>query len=696
MKGLILLMLILLFTACTGQKPNPFLSQYNTPFGLPPFNEIKEEHYLQAFKTGIAEQEAEIKVITENPGTPTFDNTILAMEKSGEILERVSNVFFNMTSANTSDSLQNIAREVSPLLSAHQDNIRMNEKLFARIKTLHEQKDQLALNPEQARVLDEYYLDFVRGGAALDSAAQVEFRKINEELALLSLKFGDNILAETNRFELVIENQTDLAGLPENVISEAAAVAAERNQAGKWIFTLHNPSRIPVLQYAQNRTLREKIFRGYIEMGNHNDSLDTKALTSRIAALRVRRANLLGYKTHADFILDRNMAKTPPTVYDFLGELWQAALPNAKKEAAELQKMIDEEGGNFKLAAWDWWYYAEKLRTKKYAFDEEMLRPYFQMQNVRAGVFTVASQLYGITFTKLDNIAVYHPDVEVFEVKEANGQHIGILLTDYFPRESKRGGAWMNEFRAQSKLDGKDISPVIVNVGNFSKPVGDKPALLSIDETLTMFHEFGHALHGLLSNRTYPRITGTSVSRDFVELPSQIMENWALEPQVLKIYARHYQTGQIIPDELVEKIRQAAKFNQGFATVEYLSAALLDMDWHTLETSSEQDVNAFENASMMRIGMIPEIVVRYRSPYFRHIFSGGYSAGYYSYIWAEVLDADAFQAFKEHGLFNPEYAKAFRENVLSAGNSEDPMILYKRFRGADPSKEPLLRKRGLL
>jgi peptidyl-dipeptidase Dcp len=452
---------------------------------------------------------------------------------------------------------------------------------------------------------------------------------------------------------------------------------------------------IPFLQYSEKRDLREKILRAYIQVGDNDNESDNKKIASRVAALRVERANLLGYDTHADFVLEENMAKSPHKVYELLDQLWTPALKVAQKEAAEMQEMIDAEGHDFKLQPWDWWYYAEKVKKAKYDLDDEQLRPYFQLENVRQGVFALATKLYGITFTKREDIPRYHPDVEAFEVKEADGNHIGILYTDYFPRASKRGGAWMNSLRKQSKRNGAMVTPVIYNVGNFTKPTGDTPSLISFDEANTLFHEFGHALHGLLSKCTYEELSGTDVPRDFVELPSQIMENWASQPEMLKMYAKHYQTGEPIPDELIRKIRNSRKFNQGFITVEYLAAAYLDMDWHTLTEPEEKESDSFEAACLNKIGLMPEIVVRYRSPYFRHIFSGGYSSGYYSYIWAEVLDADAFQAFKENGLFDRETAQAFRDNILATGGTEDPMVLYTRFRGAEPKIEPLLERRGL-
>ncbi|MBD3275141.1 MAG: peptidase M3 [Candidatus Marinimicrobia bacterium] len=686
---------LLFLMSCAQQSSNPFYAEYDTPYQTPPFEQINTEHYMPAFEKGMAEQQAEVEAIATSPDEPTFENTLVAMEESGELLNRVSNVFFNLTGANTSDELQEIYKEVAPKLSRHYDNIYLNEDLFSRVKTIYENQDQFDLDREQQKLLEDYYKDFVRGGANLSDADKKEFRKINEELSSLSVQFDENILKENNKFELVIDDEADLAGLTENVISGAAETAKERGHEGKWVFTLHKPSLIPFLQYSEKRDLREKMFKGYINRGDNGGELDNNDILAKMAALRVERANLLGFDTHAHYVLAENMAKNPDNVYELLDKLWTPALERAKAERDEMQAMIDREGGGFQLQPWDWWFYAEKLKKEKYALDDEILRPYFKLENVQMGIFDVANQLYGITFEERHDIPVYHPDVQVFEVKEADGSHLGIFYVDYFPRASKQGGAWMNSYRKQSNVNGDAKTPVITNVCNFSKPTGDKPALLSFDEVSTMFHEFGHAMHGMLSNCTYPSLSGTSVPRDFVELPSQIMENWASEPAVMKSYAKHYETGEPIPDELIEKIRRSRHFNQGFATVEYLAASYLDMDWHTMTEPQTVNVDSFENASMDKIGLIPEIVVRYRSPYFAHIFAGGYSSGYYSYIWAEVLDADAFQAFKDNGLFDRETANAFREEILAAGGTDEPMEMYKRFRGSEPEIQPLLERRGL-
>lgn len=690
---IVVLCLMIVSIGMTGK--NPFFSKYDTPFEVPPFDKITEAHYIPAFEKGMSDHQAEIAKIINNTDPPTFKNTVETLEASGTLLSNVSNVFFSMNSALTNETIQGIAKEIAPKLSQHQDDILLNEKLFQRIKAVYEQKDKLELTSEQQMLLKETYKQFVRGGANLNEADKAELREVNQKLSVLSLQFGENVLKETNAFEMVLESKEDLAGLPDAVVTAAAEAAEERGHSGKWVFTLHKPSMIPFLQFSERRDLREKIYNGYTHRGDNNNELDNKKILSEMAALRVKRANLLGYKTHADFVLEEYMAKKPENVYSLLNKLWMPALTKAKEEVVVMQAMIDNEGGNFKLQSWDWWYYAEKVKKAQFDLDDEILKPYFQLEKVRQGAFDVATKLYGITFEERSDIPKYHEDVRVFEVKEADGSLVGILYTDYFPRESKRGGAWMGNFRNQSIRKGRQIRPVVFNVGNFSKPTGDMPSLLNFDEVNTLFHEFGHALHGLLTNCRYERLSGTSVPADFVELPSQIMENWATYPDVLKMYARHYKTGEPIPDELIAKIRKARHFNQGFETTEYLAASFLDMDWHTLTRPEELDPIAFENESLGKIGLIPEIVSRYRSPYFRHIFSGGYSSGYYSYIWAEVLDADAFQAFMETSLFDHETARKFRENVLASGGSEDPMVLYKRFRGAEPKIDPLLDKRGL-
>jgi peptidyl-dipeptidase Dcp len=676
-------------------EDNPFFAPYGTPFDVPAFDRIKNEHYLPAFERGIAEQKKEMEAIRDNADAPTFENTVVAMEKSGKLLNRVGDVFFNLNSAETNDEMQAIAREIAPKLSALNDDIYLDPKLFARVKAIYVKRDKLKLTPEQKRLVEETYKAFERGGANLNESDKQEFRDINERLSVLSLKFGENILAEENRYELVIDSQADLAGLPAKDVEAAAEEAKTRGHEGKWVFTLHKPSLIPFLTYADNRALREKIYAGYCERGNHGDEYDNKAILEEEATLRLRRAQLLGFKNYAAYVLDDNMAKTPDRVYDLLNKLWTPALARSVSEREAMQAMVDAEGGGFKLASWDWWYYAERVKKQRYDFDDSVLRPYFVLDDVRKGAFGVATKLFGITFEERFDLPKYNDEVRTFEVHDADGSVLAIYYVDYHPRPGKRNGAWMNEYRRQSRENGERVIPIIVNVSNVSRATSDEPALLSLDEVSTLFHEFGHALHGMLSNVTYGSLSGTNVARDFVEMPSQVIENWATEPEVLKMYARNYKTGEVIPDELIAKMNNARLFNQGFATVEYLAASFLDMDWHTLEEPAPKDAVAFETQRMNQIGLIPEIVPRYRSPYFRHIFSGGYSAGYYSYIWAEVVDADAFQAFKENGLFDKKTADKFRKYILSAGGTEEPMVLYKKFRGREPEIGPLLERRGL-
>lgn len=696
-----MLLLSLVAVSCSqpqqvnSERQNPFFTPFSTPYGLPPFDEIEYGDYLPAFEKGIEEQKSEIQLIVSDTSAPDFFNTIEALELSGELLSRVSNMFFNINSSLTNDSVQAIAREASAMLARHTDDINLNDGLFKKIVTVWERRDEANLTAEQMMLLDKTYKRFIRGGAMLDAASKEQLRKINEELSILSLTFGENVLAETNRFQLIVEHEDELSGIPVAFRNAAAEAATNAGLQGKWLFTLQKPSLLPVLQYASNRDLREKVFKGYIMRGDNNDEYDNKKIVARTAALRAMKASLLGYTNHAAFVLEQNMAETPEKVNEFIDALLKAAIPIAVKEAGNLQKIIDKRGENITLEPWDWWYYAEILRKEQYDLDEEQLRPYFKLENVRDGVFALAGKLWGLKFIPRADLPKYHPDVEVYEVTESDGRHLGILYKDFFPRDSKRGGAWMNSYRKQSRAGGRELSPVITTNYNFTAPSGDMPALLSWDEVSTLFHEMGHALHGLLSNCTYNSLSGTAVSRDFVELPSQIMENWASEPEVLELFARHYITGEVIPSELIAKMEQSSTFNQGFAMAEFLSAAKLDMDWHVSDTIEESDVIVFENNSLQRAGLIPQIVVRYRSTYFSHIFSGGYSAGYYSYIWSEVLDSDAFEAFKETGLFDAETALRFRRTILEKGGTEDPMDMYVSFRGREPKQDALLRKRGL-
>ena len=689
---------MLFIPGCKSEKKtdNPFFTEFQTPFGAPPFDKIDTADYMPAFLEGIKQHDADIAAIIANTASPDFDNTILAFDKSGKVLTRVCKVFYNLNEAETNKSMQQIARELSPIMSKHTDDVSLNDKLFAKIKAVYENRNDMNLDSQQIRVVEKYFRDFERQGANLSPEKKDQLRKLNEELSLLSLNFGENLLAETNEnFKLVIEDKKDLDGLPQGVIDGAAITAKEKGMEGKWVFTLAKPSMIPFLQYAKNRDLREKIYRGYMMRGNNGGKNDNKERVAKIAKLRVEKARLLGFDSYAAYVVAENMAKTPANVNDFLMKLWDAALPVSKKEAAEMQKIIDRDGGQFKLQSWDWWYYAEIIRMEKYNLNENELKPYFSLDKVRDGMFMVATKLYGITFHKLTDLPLFQKDVETFEVKEADGSHLGLLYLDYYPRDGKRGGAWCTDFRLAGWEDGKKISPIVSITCNFTKPTADAPSLLSWDETTTLFHEFGHALHSLFTEGKYTRTAGV-VPTDYVELPSQIMENWAGDPAVLKSYAIHYKTGEAIPDALVEKIRKSALFNQGFTTVEYLAASLLDMDYHTLTSPEEIDVLKFETDQMNKIGLIPEILPRYRSTYFAHIFSGGYAAGYYVYIWAAVLDADAFEAFKTSGdVYNKDLAAKFRKFCLAESGNDEGMNQYRKFRGQDPQIDPLLKRRGL-
>ena len=680
----------------SAKANNPFFEAYKNKYGAPPFDKIKNEHYMPAFKEGIKQQAAEIDLIAGSKDAPTFNNTIAKLDFSGELLRKVSSVFFNLYSCNTNEGMEKIVTEISPILSEHNDNIYLNDKLFARVKTLYDNRTKLGLTDEQIRLIEKYHRNFIRSGAALNPEQKAKLRVINKELGLAQLAFGKNVLDETNSYKKIIDKESDLAGLPESVRQAAAEAAKEAGKPGKWLFTTQKASFIPVLQYSENRELRKELLMAYTTRANHDNASDNKVVINRIMKLRTQKAQLLGFATSADFILDDTMAKTPKAVYALLNTVWTPALTKAKEETAELQKLQGAEGKGEKIEAWDWWYYSERLRKAKYNLEEEALRPYFKLENVRQGVFDLASKLYGLKFKKLSDMPVYDPDVEVFEVSDANGSFVGILYTDYFPRAGKRAGAWMNNITDQYIKDGINHRPIICNVGNFTKPTADKPSLLNMDEVETMFHEFGHAIHGLVTQCTYPSLSGTNVSRDFVEMPSQFMENFCWEPQVMETYAHHYKTGKLMPKELRDKIQLAGTFNQGFINTELLAASFLDMDYHSLKDTANFDVTAFEKASLDKIGMIPQIISRYRSSYFNHIFSGDYCAGYYSYTWAAVLDADAFQAFKETGdIYNQKVATSFRKDLLEKGDTEDPMKLYVKFRGANPNPNALLKKRGL-
>ncbi|MBE9576313.1 M3 family metallopeptidase [Flavobacterium proteolyticum] len=674
---------------------NPFFETYTTPYQVPPFDLIKNEHFKPAILEGIKKHELEINTIVSNKQKPTFDNTILAMENSGKLLSKANTVFSNLNSANTNEEIQAIAKELAPKLSAHNDNIYLNDALFQRVKNVWDNQKNFKLNKEQTKILENLYKNFVRSGANLSEENKKRLREINSEMAVATLKYGQNILAETNSYELIISDAKDLAGLPNELIETAAADAKAKGKTGKWVFTLSNSSVMPFLQYSSNRKLRQEIWDAYQMRANNNSDKDNKELAIKIANLRSEKARLLGYETHADYVLEKSMAKNPETATKLLMDLWTPALNMAKKESADIKEMMQKEGIKDDVQPYDWRYYAEKIRKERFDLDEQEMKPYFSLEKTREGVFTVCEKLYGLQFKELNNVPKYHEDVTVWEVTEANANHVGILYMDFHPRASKRGGAWMTSYRTQKMENGKRIAPVVSIVCNFTKPTENAPALLTFDEVSTFFHEFGHALHGLLSNVTYESLAGTSVPRDFVELPSQIMENWAAEPEVMKMYAKHYKTGEVIPDALIEKMQKAGTFDQGFATTEYLAASLLDMQYHTQKGNITVDAETFEKTAMNKMNLPSTIIPRYRSTYFNHIFAGGYSAGYYSYIWSGVLDTDAFEVFKINGLFNQDYAKSFRKNVLEKGGTEDPMELYKSFRGAEPNTEPLLRKRGL-
>ena len=678
-------------------KTNPLVDQPNTPYGVPAFDQVKIEHYLPAFEEAIRQNKAEVEAIINNEAEPTFENTIVALDRTGALLDRVTGVFFNVLEADGNDEMNEIAEQVSPMLSELSDGIILNEALFQRVKFVYDQREQLGLNPEQMRLVTETYKHFADNGANLPEDKKERLKEINQELGLLSLQFGNNVVAETNAYQYFVADEAQLKGLPESAKASAAEEATAAGHPGEWLFTPKRTSFTPVLQYCENRELRKELLMAYTTRGNHDNENDNKAVIIREMELRIEKAQLFGYDNPADYILADCMAKNHQTVDAFLASVWAPSLEAAKREAAELQKMMDEDLPGEKLQPWDWWYYAEKLRKAKYALDEEELKPYFELDNVRKGAFGVATKLYGLQFEPLKNMPVYNKEVEVFKVTDADGELVGLLYTDYFPRAGKRPGAWMNNILPQYiDADGVDHRPVIINVGNFNKPTAGNPSLLSMDDVETLFHEFGHALHGLLSKAHYKSLSGTNTPRDFVELPSQFMENYAYEPEVLKTYAFHYQTGEVIPDELIAKINAAGKFNQGFVTTELLSASILDMDFHELTSAENLDVNAFEKASLAKMQMIDEIIVRYRPTFYNHIFTTGYEAGYYSYTWAAVLDADAFAAFKETGnLFDEATAARFR-HLLEQGGTRDAQELYIEFRGKEADPKNLLRRKGFI
>jgi peptidyl-dipeptidase Dcp len=674
---------------------NPLLKPFTTPFKVPPFGEIKLEHFLPALDAGIKANLAEIDVIVNNPAVPDFKNTILAFDVAGDQLSVASRIFSNLNQANTNPAMQKLAREVTPKMTRHRDNISLNPKLFQRVKAVFEKRNSIGLDAQQIRVVEKYYKDFERNGANLSPENQTRLRQINEELSKTVLQYGENLLAETNKnFKLVADKKEDLSGLSADLIDAATIEAKKDSMPGKWVFTLAKPSMLPFLTYANNRELREKLYRGYFMRGDYDNQFDNKELIKKMVLLRDEKAKLLGFKNFASYVIAENMAKTPEIVYQFLDKLFVPALERAKKERTDLQAIADKEGGKFKVQSWDWWYYSEKVRKEKYNLDEAELKPYFSLDNVQKGMFYVANKLYGITFEKRSDLPVYHPEVVAYEVKDKDKSHLAVLYMDFHPRDGKRVGAWCTGYGSRQYRDGKRIDPIISMVMNFTRPTGNAPALLSFEEVTTAFHEFGHALHSVFADGPYDR-TSRDVPRDFVELPSQIVENWAAEPQVLKAYAKHYKTGKVIPDALIDKLEKSSQFNQGFVTTELLAASILDMDYNTAANPAISDVRDFEKKSMDKIGLIDEILPRYRSTYFSHSFGGGYTAGYYVYIWAAVLDADAFDAFKLSGdIFNPELAAKFRDLLTNCGTDEG-MAIYQKFRGKDPDIGPLLKKRGL-
>jgi peptidyl-dipeptidase Dcp len=711
MKRLILITALLFIVSCQQESKmdpniNPFFQEWNTPYEVPPFLDIKDEHYMPAYEQGMKENLEEIDAIVNNPEAPTFANTIEELERTGQLLSKVGRVFSNLASSNTNPKLQELQRELSPMLSAHYDKISLNEGLFNRVNAIWQNRENLDLTKEQTKLLNDTRKGFVRSGALLSEDQKERISEINSKISGLSTSFGQNLLAETNGFELILE-ASDLEGLSEGVIAAAADAASQKMDAAesdeekdkyndKYVFTPHRSSMYPFLTESTRRDLREKLYNSYVMRGDNNNDKDNKEIAAQIAKLRAERAQIMGYKTHAHFILDDNMLKTPEEVYDLLYKLWKPAVKRAKVEVADMQAVADSEGHDFKVAAWDWWHYSEKVRKEKYDLDESAIKPYLSLDNVLQGVFNTTNKLWGLNFTEIFDIDLYHPDARIWEVTDKDGSHLGIFIGDYFTRSNKRGGAWMSSFKGQSNLDGRE-RPIVVNVCNFPAPVGDDPALLSFDNVVTLFHEFGHAMHGTLTDVKYGSMAGTSGPRDFIELPSQLLEHWASEPQVLKSFATHYETGEPIPDELIEKLLNASKFNQGFINTEYLAASLLDMDWHTISADDElKDANKFESESMKKVGLIGEIAPRYRTTYFAHIFSGGYSSGYYSYVHAAVLDSDAFEAFKEAGdVFDPNLSSKLRSSIYSMGSTEEAMDLFVDFRGRKPVIEPLLKVRGL-
>ncbi len=685
-------------TSCEGKKgehQNPFMQAYDTPYQIPPFEQIEISDYMPAFNAGVEEARASIDSIVSNPEAPTFANTILALDNLSPTLERVMSVLMSLTEADSTPELTAVSDSIIPAYSSFSDELMMNSGLFNRIKTLYDSRDSLGLAHDQMRALEHTYREFVRNGALLSDTQKEELKNVNNQLANLYIKFNKKLLNANNAFEIVVEDESELAGIPASTVENAATEAKERGKEGKWVFTLHAPSRLPVLQYADNRDLREKMWKGYTGNAQSGDN-DNRPIIAEIVKLRAKKAAIMGYKNFASYMTADVMASKPEAAENLLLQIWEPAKAKVALEVAEMQELSNQMGNDFKIEPWDYYYFAEKVRRQKYDLDENAIRPYFAVDSVAKGIFTMANKLYGISFEPMPDAPKYHPDVKVYDVKDAEGKHLAVFMTDYFTRASKRQGAWMEELKTSwVNPDGSVERPIVYNVGNFSKPTADAPSLLTIDEVLTMFHEFGHGLHGMLSRAPLKSQSGTSVDRDFVEFPSQFHEHWAFNPELLKEYAHHYETGELIPDSLVQKINDAAKHNMGFMTAELSGAALLDLNWGYLNPEGEVDVMAFENSVAQKLGMPAELTFRYRSPYFKHIFGDeGYASGYYTYLWAEVLDADAFEMFKEKGIFNPECAARLK-TVLESGSSEDPMVLFETMRGHRPTPDALLRQRGL-
>lgn len=682
--------------SCSKQeRKNPFMQPYDTPFQIPPFEEIEISDYMPAFEAGVAEARASIDSIVNNPEAPTFANTILAMDNLSPTLERVMSVLMSLTEADATDELTAVSDSILPMYSAFSDELMMNDGLFQRVKTLYDRRDSLGLAHDEMRALEHTYRDFTLNGALLSDADKARLKEVNNRLSNLYIKFNKNLLNANNAFEIVVDNEADLAGIPASTVENAATEAKERGKEGKWVFTLHAPSRLPVLQYADNRDLREKMWKGYTGNAQSGDNNNLPVIEEIVKA-RAEKASIMGFKNFASLMTADKMSGTPEAAEALLLSIWEPAKAKVAQEVAEMQALSDSMGNTFKIEPWDYYYFAEKVRKDKYNLEESEIRPYFAVDSVAKGIFAMAGKLYGVTFEPIADAPKYHPDVKVYEVKDSAGNHVAVFMTDYFTRATKRQGAWMESIKTSYvNADGTEERPIVYNVGNFSKPTADAPSLLTIDEVLTMFHEFGHGLHGMLTKARLKSQSGTSVDRDFVEFPSQFHEHWAFQPEMLTEYAHHYKTGELIPDSLVQKISAAAKHNMGFMTAELVGAALLDLNWGYLNPEGSIDVMAFENSVAEKLGMPAELTFRYRSPYFKHIFGDeGYASGYYTYLWAEVLDADAFEMFQEKGIFDKECAARMKK-VLESGGSEDPMVLYENLRGHRPTSDALLRQRGL-